>query len=193
MALLLGAVVAQLALGAAPPEQPFPVPSVRPSAVVAASAGPSTLVERAALGDPTALRQLEKREPRDRSLEESFALARGREFELRGELNESPSAEALLSLLPLSFTMTRWGDEYYGGCGVEVEESEDARDVMEVGEMAVWPEGEALCIFFGPTPASEGSEPRAVSPVNPVGVLLDDPNLLKEQGGSIDVRVELES
>ena len=40
---------------------------------------------------------------------------------------------------------------------------------MEVGEVAYWPPGQALCIFFGPTPASVGDEPRAASPVNPLG------------------------
>jgi hypothetical protein len=68
--------------------------------------------------------------------------------------------------------------------------SQDARDVMEVGELAVWPTGNALCIFFGPTPASKGDEPRAVSPVNPVGKLLDNPDFLRKLGSSIQVRIE---
>jgi hypothetical protein len=61
---------------------------------------------------------------------------------------------------------------------------------MEVGELAVWPTGNALCIFFGPTPASKGDEPRAVSPVNPVGRLLDNPEDLRKLGDSIHVRIE---
>lgn len=87
--------------------------------------------------------------------------------------------------------MSRWGDEYYGDCGINVDLSPDAREVMEVGELAVWPTGRALCIFFGLTPASRGNESRAVSPVNPVGRLIDSPEPLKKLGGSIKVRIEL--
>ncbi len=112
------------------------------------------------------------------------------ELELSAELNDSSSAKKLVSLLPLEFTMSRWGDEYYGDCGIKADLSQDARDVMEVGEMAVWPTGSALCIFFGPTPASRGKEPRAVSPVNPVGRLIDSPEPLKKLGSSIHVRIE---
>ena len=62
---------------------------------------------------------------------------------------------------------------------------------MEVGELAVWPAGNALCIFFGPTPASKGNEPRAVSPVNPVGKLICNPAVLEKLGNSIRVRMEI--
>jgi hypothetical protein len=113
------------------------------------------------------------------------------ELELSAELNDSPSAKKLMPLLPFEFTMSRWGDEYYGNCGIKVELSHDARDIMEVGELAVWPTGNALCIFFGPTPASRGKEPRAVSPVNLVGRLIDSPESLKKLGSSIHVRIEI--
>lgn len=113
------------------------------------------------------------------------------EIRLSAELNESPSAEKLKLLLPLEFSMSRWGDEYYGECGIDVDLSQDARDVMEAGELAVWPIGKALCIFFGPTPVSKGSEPRAVSPVNPVGKLIGNIEVLKKLGSSIYVRIEI--
>jgi len=112
-------------------------------------------------------------------------------LELSAELNDSPSAKKLISLLPLQFNMSRWGDEYYGDCGIKVELSSDARDVMEKGELAIWPTGSALCIFFGPTPVSKGDEPRAVSPVNPVGRLLDSHEVLRKLGRSINVRIEI--
>lgn len=113
------------------------------------------------------------------------------ELELFAELNDSSSAKKLISLLPLEFSMSRWGDEYYGDCGIKVEISPDARDIMEKGELAIWPDGGAFCIFFGPTPASKGDEPRAVSPVNPVGRLLSDHKALKKLGSSIKVRIEI--
>lgn len=111
-------------------------------------------------------------------------------LELAAELNDLLTAKKLVSLLPLEFSMSRWGDEYYGDCGIKVDLFQDARDVMGVGELAVWPAGSALCIFFGPTPASREKEPRAVSPVNPVGRLIDSTEPLKKLGSSIHVRIE---
>jgi len=113
------------------------------------------------------------------------------ELQIKAELNDSPSAEKLKQLLPLEFPMSRWGDEYYGDCGIKEELSQDAREVMEKGELAIWPGGKALCMFFGPTPVSEGDEPRAISPVNPVGKLVDNPEVLKALGGSIQVKIEI--
>jgi len=113
------------------------------------------------------------------------------EIKLSAELNDSPSAEKIKLLLPLEFSMSRWGDEYYGNCGIDAELSQDARDVMEVGELAVWPAGNALCIFFGPTPVSKGNEPRAISPVNPVGKLIGNSAVLKNLGSSIHAGIEI--
>ena len=113
------------------------------------------------------------------------------EVTLTAELNDSPSAKALLAKLPLEFRMSRWGDEYYGDCGVDVEEEPQARTLMKVGELAIWPPGSALCIFFGPTPASTADEPVAASKVNPIGRLTSQLEPLKKLGPSIKVRMEL--
>jgi hypothetical protein len=61
---------------------------------------------------------------------------------------------------------------------------------MKVGELAVWPVGRALCIFFGPTPASREDEPRAVSPVNPVGMITGSIDPLRQLSSTIRVRIE---
>ncbi len=108
---------------------------------------------------------------------------------LEAELNDSLSAKALIALLPATMNLSRWGDEYYGSCGIEVGQDDTAREIMEVGELAIWPPGNALCIFFGPTPASTDDSPRAASPVNPVGRLLSDVKPLKTLGGSITAKV----
>ena len=113
------------------------------------------------------------------------------DLELSAELNKSSTSKTLASILPLEFTMSRWGDEYYGNCGINAELDTGSREVMEIGELAVWPVGNALCIFFGPTPASHGDEPRAASPVNPVGRLTDVPEQLKKLNSSINVKIEL--
>jgi uncharacterized protein len=109
---------------------------------------------------------------------------------LTAELNETPSARALLQRLPLEVTLTRWGEEYYGDAGLEVVEEPGARTDMAVGELAVWPDGKAFCIFFGATPASRAGEPRAYANVNPIGRVLWGAPGLAGLGGTIRMRLE---
>ena len=114
-----------------------------------------------------------------------------RKLQLTGQLNDSPTASALAALLPVTVRMSRWGDEYYGSLNdpLDLAESADAREAMVVGELAYWPPGNALCIFFGPTPASTGPEPRAASPVNPLGMLGGDVTALRAMGATIELSI----
>jgi len=106
------------------------------------------------------------------------------------QLNESDTARTFFDKLPMAISMNRWGDEYYGDCGLNVQLEQGAREEMEVGELAIWPQGNALCIFFGPTPASRHDEPRAISPVNPIGRIEGDRAFLKGLPGHVEVKVE---
>ncbi len=55
-----------------------------------------------------------------------------------------------------------------------------AVDLVDAGDLAYWLDGRCFCIFFGPTPASTGSEIRPASPVNLLGRLKSDPKLWKK-------------
>jgi hypothetical protein len=96
--------------------------------------------------------------------------------ELSAELADFPAARAVAAALPLSTRMSRWGEEYYGSVGWEL---------MEVGEMAFWPPGKALCIFFGRTPASTDERPKAASAVLPIGRVTGGLEALKGMGSSV--------
>ncbi len=108
-------------------------------------------------------------------------------------LYDTDAAARLRGILPVTLSMSRWGEEYYGNCGIAMEPEQGAREEMEIGEIALWPQGSALCLFFGATPASRGDEPRAVSPVNPVGRIEGDPgetaSLLRSLPASITLQV----
>ena len=109
---------------------------------------------------------------------------------LTAELNDSETAEAVFDALPFEAAGHRWGEEIYFSIPVSAEESPDARAELEVGELAYWPPGSAFCIFFGPTPASHGDEPRAASAVNPLGRILGDATLLSDVPNGATVRIE---
>jgi hypothetical protein len=70
--------------------------------------------------------------------------------------------------LPIRGKTNRWGDEIYFEVPLELEEENPQQDV-EIGDIAYWPSGKAICIFFGKTPISTSNKPRAYSPVNVFG------------------------
>jgi hypothetical protein len=89
--------------------------------------------------------------------------------ELLAVLNDTATAQAILATLPIIGEANRWGGEIYFSIPVQADLETGARDVLTAGEIGYWPPGTALCVFFGPTPASEGDEIRAASDVNVVG------------------------
>jgi hypothetical protein len=104
-------------------------------------------------------------------------------------LNASKTAEAVWDALPLDVPGETWGDEIYFGIPVTAK-ADNAREVVEPGDLAYWPPGSAFCIFFGRTPASRGDEIRPASPVNVIGRLLGDPTVFKSVRSGTTVRVE---
>ncbi len=81
---------------------------------------------------------------------------RGEETGITVELGEGPTAEALWEALPIESRASLWGEEIYFPISLSSEGEPDAREEVEVGTVAYWPPGDALCLFFGPTPASTG-------------------------------------
>jgi hypothetical protein len=98
--------------------------------------------------------------------------------EFQGEFNGSKTAEAILNALPISASGNFWGDEIYFSVPVKCQ-PEKPQEVVEKGALAYWPPGSALCIFWGPTPASVGNECRPASPVNLVGRIISELDPLK--------------
>ena len=93
---------------------------------------------------------------------------------VEAELKDSPTAKKIISMLPIEALAQRWGGEIYFAIPVTAELESDSREVLEAGELGFWPTGNAFCIFFGPTPASQGNEIRAASAVNIIGKMRSD-------------------
>lgn len=107
---------------------------------------------------------------------------------LDAQLNETRTAQAIWEALPLEAKGNRWGDEIYFSTPVKLG-SEKAQEEVQVGDLAYWPPGNAFCIFFGPTPASVGSEPRAASPVNVFGRIQGDATALNKVPNGAKVKI----
>ena len=110
---------------------------------------------------------------------------------IEAEVYDTATGEAILSALPLEARANVWGEEIYFDVPVKVDLEPEAREVVEVGDLGYWPMGPAFCIFFGPTPVSQGSEPRAYSPVNVFGKVKGDATVLTQIADGALVTVTL--
>ena len=105
---------------------------------------------------------------------------------------ESPkTVKALLKALPIKGKFDRWGDEALFGVPVKEQLEPNARMNVEIGEVGYWDVEPSICIFFGPTPVSTDDKPKAYSPVNVIGKIIDvDPKLFSAVQDGDEVKLE---
>lgn len=112
------------------------------------------------------------------------------EIEIHVELRNTPTADEIYKHLPFSSSAQTWGDEIYFITPTNnIALEKDAKDVVELGELAFWVEGSCIAIGFGPTPISKGDEIRLAAKTNIWADTTDDLTILKsiQSGQSIVV------
>ena len=112
-------------------------------------------------------------------------------IQIKAELYDSVTGQEIAKSLPIKSQVNRWGGEIYFTIPVSTPLENDSRDVLEPGELGYWPTGNAFCVFFGSTPASQGEECRAASNVNVFGKVIGDLSPLWDVDNGSDVIVEL--
>ncbi|MCD6363139.1 MAG: hypothetical protein J7M13_03950 [Synergistetes bacterium] len=111
-----------------------------------------------------------------------------RGVKIKGVLNDTKTAEKIFNVLPIRARGERWGGEFYFEIAV-AEELEDGKKEVERGDIAYWPPGRALCLFWGPTPISSGGRIIPASEVTIVGKMEGDLELfnLLEDGDEVEI------
>ena len=92
--------------------------------------------------------------------------------------SKSPkTVKAILDNLPIGVNIDKWGQELYTDNTPIVAQQENAKSEVNLLDVAYWPEGNALCLFYGPTPISKDSgKILPYSAVNIVGRILPKNN-----------------
>ncbi|NWF78330.1 MAG: hypothetical protein HXY36_07065 [Chloroflexi bacterium] len=112
-------------------------------------------------------------------------------IEATAELNGTKTAQAIWEALPITGRVNLWGDEIYFSTPLRLK-LEAGQEVVNIGDLGYWPEGNGFCIFFGLTPVSQADEIRAASPVTVFGKVIGDATIFKKvaEGTKITVRRE---
>lgn len=104
------------------------------------------------------------------------------------ELDDSNSPKTVnefVEKLPFTVDLNVWGDEIYSSKSPINQPEENAKSPVELNDVAYWPTGKAICLFYGPTPIGEPGEVTPASPVNILGkVISPDKSILSVADGT---------
>ena len=112
--------------------------------------------------------------------------------EASATLEDTPTARALVSALPVNAKAQTWGEEVYFEIPVRAKLEAGAQQAVPAGSVCFWVEGSSLALPWGRTPVSQGDESRLVTPCNVLGAIDGDPRRLASvcSGDTITVTVE---
>ncbi len=92
-------------------------------------------------------------------------------FELEG-YSSPETVKQFVRNLPFSLSLNVWGEEIYTSeSPIDIPE-ENAKPLVNLYDVAYWPTGKAICLFFGPTPIGKKGEITPASPVNVIGKII---------------------
>jgi len=106
--------------------------------------------------------------------------------------NAPNTVKKIVDGLPFTVGVNLWGEEIYTDESPVNEKEENAKALVELNDVAYWPTGKAICLFFGPTPIGKKGEIKPYSPVNVIGkILKPDKSILKKISNATEVTFQL--
>jgi hypothetical protein len=109
--------------------------------------------------------------------------------EAEAELNDTRTGQAIWEALPITGHVNLWGDEIYFSIPLSLK-LEAGQEVVSIGDLGYWPDGNAFCIFYGPTPVSREDEIRPASPVTVFGKVISDAKVFKKIAGGTEISIK---
>tara|TARA_B100001245_G_scaffold231118_1_gene211544 strand:- start:229 stop:600 length:372 start_codon:yes stop_codon:yes gene_type:complete len=103
-------------------------------------------------------------------------------FTLNIKLRSTNTANVIKNNLPFKSIVKTWGEEIYFEVPItqDISLEKDAKDIINLGEIAYWVEGKCIAIGYGKTPISQNSEIRLAAKTNIWGDAIIDINKLRK-------------
>ena len=95
------------------------------------------------------------------------------------DIHSPNTVHEFIQKLPFTVALNVWGDEIYTSKSPISQSEENAKSPVELNDVAYWPTGKAICLFYGPTPIGKPGEITPASPVNIIGkIIIPDKTVL---------------
>ena len=100
------------------------------------------------------------------------------------DTNSPKTVNDFVKKLPFSVDLNVWGDEIYTSESPINQSEENAKAPFHRNDVAYWPTGKAICLFYGYTPIGKSGEITPASPVNILGKIISpNKSVLDEADG----------
>jgi len=100
------------------------------------------------------------------------------------DTNSPKTVNEFIEKLPFTVDLNVWGDEIYTSKSPITQSEENAKSPVQLNDVAYWPTGKAICLFYGSTPIGKPGEITPASPVNILGKIISpDKSVLDNADG----------
>jgi len=107
---------------------------------------------------------------------------------INAELNNTKIAKSLYKILPITHQVCYWGNSLWGQVCLSGYQDEIFSDACKVGDIAYWPDGKQIHIYYGKTPASKENQPEPPSLIINLGLLKERMDKFKKLLNSLPKR-----